>query len=284
MNKIPYRIPSYHKMIWRAAMGATISYYREDIKNFVGNVVSALITGTVSAIISYLRQGTVIDWLNVIGSAVVGFLGWAVLLFLYNLNWKIPAILYRQRETEAFKFTWNDIEVKPFHFPQSFGNGIGLEVISDKNRNVFNNTSQEFSIQVTKLLIEEFGQGTEIQHPRRELNLLATDLVVFHPTTSIQNRRDTLNKENWIKHVVAPLAKWDNEKAWIDTKDGNKDLLLEKNVVYRAVVDFNEWSLEDVTSKWGCAVWCNLHYFEKEKGKMIVEMEIAKRNPRFEYE
>jgi hypothetical protein len=206
-----------------------------------------------------------------------------VTVFLYKLV-VTTAQKIAIHETEAWKYTWNDIEVKPFYFPSAFGNAVGLEVISDKNRHMFGGTSGEFSIQVHKLLIEEFTQGTVIQHPRKDLYMFATDLVRFPETTSIQNRRDTKIRDNWIKHVVVLVAQWDENEAWIVTKDGAKDLLLEQGRPYGIIVDFNEWSLQDKTMKWGCAVWCNLRHTKNKDGSLAVELEISKRNPLYAYE
>jgi hypothetical protein len=204
-------------------------------------------------------------------------------VFLYKL---VVAISQKvaTHETEAWKYTWNDIEVTPFFFPSTFGNAVGLEIISDKNRNVYGGTSREFSINVTKLLIEEFTQVIDIKHPRKALYMFATDLVRFPETTTIQNRRDTKIKDNWIKHVVVLVAQWDENGAWIVTKDGVKDLLLEQGKPYGVIVDFNEWSLEDNTMKWGCAVWCNLRHIKSKEGSTVVEIEISKRNPPYAYE
>src|SRR5215207_6305754 len=122
MDKIPYRIPEYHKMVWKAAWDETVAYHIKDLQNLVGNVVIALISGFAYAVYSYNKQGTMIDWFGVALSVLIGFFGWGVIVFFRNLIWTIPAKLYRHRETEAYLYTWNDIEIIPFRFPPSFGN------------------------------------------------------------------------------------------------------------------------------------------------------------------
>jgi len=278
----PYKIPNYHWFVWKTAAHDIYAYYRADLRNWFSDIFVALLSGIAYGVYSYLRDEAIVDWLGVFVLAISGFIGYAILSFLFQLVWITPAKLYRDRETEAYKFTWKDIEIKPYLFPSASGIGIGLEIISDKSRNIFNNTSREFSIEVKKLLIEEFGKGMNVSYPRRDLQLLASfNSVVFHETTTIQNRRDLI-KEKLITNVVVPIANWDNNHAWIATKDGEKDLLLERDTSYRVVVDFNEWSLEDVNMKYGCAVWCDLHYVEIRDGQMKVKLDIVKRNPDYE--
>src|SRR5574341_50627 len=281
MDKIPYRIPEYHKMVWKEANKEAKKIIFSDIRVILGELILAVVSGfaTSRVLDSWSDAIAIPPIFQIIAIALgtlMGFIALYVFRLLTNGLLIMPAVFYRERETEAWKLTWNDIEIKPFPFPPSFGNAIGLEITSYKNRNIFGGTSREFSINVNKLLIEEFTKGISTEHPRRNLHFLATDLVRFHETTGIENQRDKGIKDNWVKHRVALVAQWDDKEAWIVTKDGNKDLLIEKEKPVGIIVTIDS-SLEDVQMI-GIAIYCTLRYIENKDGQMIVDLEITKRN------
>lgn len=290
MDKIPYRIPEYHKMVWVEARNLTNRYFLADKRNSFYGVVSAIFSGFV---VPYLLQklgGVTMPnfWLQlfiVVLSTLFGFALIILIDFVSNGIYRVPAMFYRERETEAWGKTWNDIEVKLFRFPDTFVNGVGLEMISDKNRKVHNGgISEEFYIEVENVIIEEFSHGTVTLNPKRELYMYATDLTKFNETNSIQNRRQARIKENWIKQVVLLVAQWNNEMAWITTKDNVKDLVLERGVPYRVIINFTKCRIGlSNFENWGCAVWLNLRYVENAHGAMKVEIDIVNRNPEYAY-
>ena len=46
----------YQKMVLRKSKDETLSYYLDDKRNLIGNIVVALLSGTTSGIISYFQH------------------------------------------------------------------------------------------------------------------------------------------------------------------------------------------------------------------------------------
>lgn len=122
----------YHGMIWGKSIQETFDHHIKDLSNLIGNILVALISGITYAVWSFVQQKTMIDWLGVFVSVLTGFFGWALILLIYNLVWKIPAKLYRKKESEANKYTWKDVEIKRLKHPKDYRPTIALMVTNKK--------------------------------------------------------------------------------------------------------------------------------------------------------
>lgn len=100
----------YHKSVWHAAQKETNHNLFGEIQNLIGDIVIAVASGLAYAIWSYFQQDTPIDWVGVVAAVFIGFITWAIILFLVNLFWRVPARMYIEKDKEASKFNWDYIE------------------------------------------------------------------------------------------------------------------------------------------------------------------------------
>jgi len=110
MNTTTHKSLEYHKVVWRAAREEISHNLFGELQNLIGDIVIAIASGLAYAIWSYVQQDTPIDWVGVIAAVLIGFIIWAVILFLVNLFWKVPARLYIEKDKEASKFNWDYIK------------------------------------------------------------------------------------------------------------------------------------------------------------------------------
>jgi len=125
------------------------------------------------------------DQLTSILAGVIGAVGGTIFILLVH-RMSAPLILYREKETEANKRSWKDIEIKPYHFPENSGFGVGLEILSDKPR--------EFHVNQVFCQITEIKRGWDvIFRGNMQIPLL------YVP--SLERRQEIINRKDFNKFV-----------------------------------------------------------------------------------
>ena len=142
----------YYLLIWKTGFQDTKEYYQKDRKSLIGNIISAVISAIISPLLLY-RFGGADALLNlwlvstvVLISAIIGAVGWIIVLLLWNVFIVAPVKLYREKEAEANKLTWKDVEFLPYTFPNDSKYGIGLWIINNKPKKIFNITKPSANI------------------------------------------------------------------------------------------------------------------------------------------
>jgi hypothetical protein len=207
-----HQIAEYHKMVWRSALSDILAYYRADIRNWLGEIVVALLSGIGYSVYSYLRSETMIDWLGIFIFFIFGFIGYAVLSFLYRLIWVSPAQTYGKKEAEANLLTWKDVDIKPFDFPQTSGFGVGLEMISHKPK-------YESSGLIIEHLINEVIPKATIISRTGETEAVQYNLPLLVGSTTFE-RQDIVRSREQLKNdghltTAISIANWDENRAWV---------------------------------------------------------------------
>lgn len=269
----------YHGLIWKTAINETISYYSTDLRNWIGNLGVAVLTGIASIIYSFASGTSEIDWGNILTSIIAGFLGWAAIMFFYNLIWKIPAELYIETREQSLLRTWKDIELKVYKFPENSGLGVGIAIISHKPLFRYgNNIQREYTIQ-TFPEIESMKLNGRIVYSRVGLPLLMVgNKAVFKSSSEILNQRQF---NNLVSSVAISVANWNSDRAWLTDLEAQNNLNLEIDKAYSIQIEMRNSILEQTPME-GCTVFCDLYYSkDKITGEMKVTLENLVREPRF---
>jgi hypothetical protein len=128
MEKKNYQVWKYEKMLWGKAIKDTVALYRTDWRAWLGNLVSIALTLLALRVLG--GPQVMSDQLTSILAGIIGAVGGTIFILLVH-RMSAPLILYREKETEANKRSWTDIEIKPYRFPENSGFGVGLEILSD---------------------------------------------------------------------------------------------------------------------------------------------------------
>lgn len=108
----------YYQIAIKQGWNDTIKYYRADVKNWFGNLVSGAVAAMVLPILLRRFWGiempnTLAQTVVVIISAIIGFLAFAVLLLFFNLTITNVKLYYEQKR-KAELYTTNEIELTGF--------------------------------------------------------------------------------------------------------------------------------------------------------------------------
>lgn len=268
----------YHDLLWKAAISETAYYYSTDLRNWVGNLGIAVSTGISSVIISFASGTTEIDWGNTLTSVAIGFLGWAIVIFFYNLIWKTPAKLYIESREVTFLRTWKDIELKKYEFPENCGFGVGIAIISHKPMFRYgNNIQREYTIE-SYPEVESIKLNGRVIYSKIKLPLLMIGKkAVFKKSSEILNQRQF---SSLVSSVAISVANWNNDEAWLTDLDEQNNLYLEVDKAYFIQIEMRNSKLEDAPME-GCTVFCDLYYGkDKTTGEMKVSLENLVREPK----
>jgi hypothetical protein len=129
--------------------------------------------------------------------------------FILNFLLIVPAKTYFGLKKEADKFTWNDIAIKKYRFPQETGNRIGVRVTNEKT----------ISIQKFQALIGEIRLDNSSIKLKGDINIFPVVkgnflddrrvLATFHPKNRI-----TIELAN-VVDGVGYITTSPNENDWI---------------------------------------------------------------------
>lgn len=270
----------YHIKVFFLALKETRQDLFGDIKNFIGDIFISIVSGLAYAIRSYLLRQDTIDWVGIIGAALLGVLAWGIVLLLKNIFWKIPAELYKEEKSKALYSSWRNIDTKPFTFERDSGFGIGLEVISDKQlgEDGFINVSEKNSYVVR---VEQGGKLL-LNNGELLLPLVGGGNSVYSVFEYIRNRKGrTVNTA--IEHTVFPIANWDENQAWIVSQDGrgNSGIVIEKDVTCRVLMILMGEIIRKQPLEF-FQVWCDLLYHSNGNGKMTMTLKNINRHVEYE--
>jgi len=283
-----YRYLAYYTMVVQRGWSDTVQHYQEDKKNLLGNVVTGIISAAVSPFLLY-RFGGVnamsdikLVFTVVFLSAIAGALGWYLILLAWNI-FAAHTKLFREKEDEANKLTWKDIEILPYNFPEGSGLGVGLEIISDKPKMPYSGKYEhagEYDItRVIPKVVEVFYAGknekTEFTLPLYNIGLADNRRVDF-----ILNRRQLRNEITFA--IAMSIVNWNEDSAWLTIIEDNTSYKLDEDVEYklkisieRATMDINTMILEP------CFMICDLKYHKSKDGEKKVSLKMSYRTPKY---
>jgi hypothetical protein len=131
-------IAQYHKEIWNRANKETDSYFRSDWTAWIGNVISAIATGFLTAYLSKIISGENMPiWetsLIVFFATIFGLAFFIVAMFGWKGLWEVPAKMFREKEEELKLHTWDTapISLQPFDIV-SGEKGWAIRIDNKKN-------------------------------------------------------------------------------------------------------------------------------------------------------
>jgi hypothetical protein len=219
-------------------------------------------------------------------SVVCGFVAWGVILFLVNLFWKVPAKLYRQKETEANLPSWKDVEIKEFEFPSTSGLGVGLEIISHKPKTEVNGIIQDPYINQVMPKLTRISNDDEPQSFPPDLSSLLPIMqgaITFQKTDIIKSP-EQLKRDNQ-SHNVISVARWNEDEAWIKIgKKGNEGkVILKEGVAYLVEIEIRDAMINTLGKMFYiCKISCNLLCHKDKDGSRKVDLKIDHRYPVYE--
>lgn len=116
-------------MAWRYAWNVLKLNYKGNWRGWAGS--AAAIPLSLLALWYFLGQEAMANEFYLIISGLIGAAGGAlVILMLARIS--APSKMYREKEIEAHKYTWADIEIAVFNPPDNSSLGMGLEIINNK--------------------------------------------------------------------------------------------------------------------------------------------------------
>jgi hypothetical protein len=266
MEKKNYRVWEYELLLWKKAINDTVKLYRTDWRAWIGNLISIVIAlSTLRALVGVQAMSS---QLTTVIAGLIGAVGGGLFILIVH-RMSAPLILYREKEIEANKRSWRDIEFKPYRFPENSGFEVGLQVISSK--------PSEFQVTNVYCQITEIRRGWDvIFHGNMQLPLL------FVP--SFERRHEIINQSQFTKLVsgeAIAVANDDGTRAWIQENDATTDVTIDRDVVHKLTLSINGVLFMNVSMD-GCLIWCDLLYHQnKENGKMELSLSISEREPRY---
>ncbi len=182
----------------------TSSYFQ--ILIFIGAILGVPNIGYVKSVVE--SNAGNIKWVEV--------LLWVMFIyvadFIANFFLIVPAKTYFGVKKEADKFTWNDIAVKKYRFPQETGNRIGIKVKNEKT----------ISIQKFQPLIGKIRLGNNSIKLKGDVNIFPVvkgdllddrrTLATFHPDKTI-----TIELANVVDNTGF-ITTSPNEDDWVQMK------------------------------------------------------------------
>lgn len=127
---------SYNKNISKIACKETRDYYRQNVIDWGGDMIVAVVTALVLAIYLYIKDGQSIDVLGIFISISVGLLAMVLWRYLFNRFFLIPEKVYKEEKEKADKYTWNDIEITAVSTKDESAKIAYLLIVNNKNFDV----------------------------------------------------------------------------------------------------------------------------------------------------
>ena len=120
-------------MVWIEAKKETCLYYSASFQDWSGDILAAIFTAIASALYFYFKNGMEIDWLNIVVSIAIGFLGFVIFRFLFNALSKAPAKLFRGKENELEKSNCKNVAFNLVPYSMiGYGSGCALRINNNK--------------------------------------------------------------------------------------------------------------------------------------------------------
>lgn len=125
----------YCKLIWNETKKEVFSYYRRNIQDWGGDLITALFTALASALFFYFKNGEKINFLSIFISVIVGVISTFIFRVIVTKR-NAHARLYKQKEIEANKYTWNDVVIDIPDMPKDNPLPACLILINNKQFNI----------------------------------------------------------------------------------------------------------------------------------------------------
>jgi hypothetical protein len=267
----------YHKLVWKTARDNTEAYFRSDIRNWIGNLFTAIFTGFAVPYFLYRLSGIVmfnplLQLAIIIASAFLGLSLFVLLVDGVNGFWIVPAQLHRtkleeikEKESEIIFRTWKNVEFLSYYFEKYEMVGVGLKIISHKNGG---NHQIHGCGKIESIVL---GQ-TKIYDDRLPLLLP----FVFQSTTTVLRWEPC---DIYSDEARIAIANWDDNQAWFYDPNQKKDLILSADEVYLITIRMNGRLLfYDSQNLSDCLLVYKIKYSKDKDGKMKVFIEFFHRS------
>ena len=140
----------YHKMVWKAAKSETELYFRSDWKAWVGSVITGIVSGCFAAYFPKLlgepMPNIIVTIIGILFGTIFGLAIFVIALYVWNGLWVISAKLFRKKEIEANKYTWNDVEISCLELNPDNPPVIALAVLNKKDYEIQKASAKVISI------------------------------------------------------------------------------------------------------------------------------------------
>ena len=222
---------NYHKIVWIEAAKEAKHFLWSDKKTLAGNIVLAVVSGFATTLFLDLWSQTaviplIIQLLAILIGTLIGF----IVLYLFNLGWgglwEIPLRMFREKEKEANKFTWNDVLVSIDPNLRENPDGACIRVCNRKSWTIQGGTAQ---------IVNVVRDGV----PRSNLVL---PFVPWIKDWGARTHIQTLGAECALeKAPFISLAAWDSTGGWLNTIEENhesKKISLDKDVPYKFMLEW----------------------------------------------
>ena len=116
MDTKDYKAKEYHKMVWEEAKKEARNQLWGNKRQSVGDIIAIVVAGYASSVILDIWSNTVTTPPIIqITSILIGTIAGLAALYFYRLIlnrfWVVPEKLFREKEVQANKFTWNDVDI-----------------------------------------------------------------------------------------------------------------------------------------------------------------------------
>lgn len=182
---------SYNKNISNIACKETCNYYKQNIIDWGGDMIVAVVTALVLALYFYIKDGQSFDVFGIFISVSVGLLAMVLWRYLFNRFFLVPEKVYKEEKEKADKYTWNDIEITAVSTKDDSAKIAYLLVVNNKKFDVHG-----FSVALTSM--------------RKQGEFFASINLPLHFAISVngENQRAgiVLPKENRENPVIIPVC------------------------------------------------------------------------------